>query len=260
MRVALIALLGSSLLTGCIKKDDSSEDSAASAVDSSDGVSAEGNTMMAAVDGSDMASLGAVTSEQVTAAIVANVALRWTPSTCATVTSSGSNITIKYNDCTGPRGLVHVTGELDLAVSVSLAGVISVHGTATNLQVNNAVLTIDADATYEVSGTDHTLTVMTMGSGTGPRGNAIEHDGNYTVTWDTTSQCGSIDGTWSTEIGSADRGNDVNLSKCAGSCPTGTVTHNFLAGASVTVTFDGSDIATWSASTGASGSVTLTCN
>jgi hypothetical protein len=154
---------------------------------------------------------------------------------------------------------VHVTGELDLAVTVSLAGGISVHGTSTGLSVNRATLDIDTDATYAVSGATHTLTVMTNGSGTGPRGNPVEHDGNYTNTWDTASQCGSIAGSWTTELGSASRSNTVDLMRCAGSCPSGTVEHKFLGGASLTLTFDGSAIATWSASTGASGTVNLTC-
>jgi len=40
---------------------------------------------------------------------------------------------------------------------------------------------------------------------------------------------------------------------------TGTVTHHFLAGASLTITFDGTATATWSASNGKSGTVALSC-
>jgi hypothetical protein len=134
-----------------------------------------------------------------------------------------------------------------------------VHGTSSGLQVNRADLVIDATATYAVSGTSHTLTVQTMGSGTGPRGNEVEHDGNYSLTWDTASTCHSIDGHWQTDLGVRERSNDVSLHRCAGSCPTGTITHHFLAGASLTVTFDGTATAQWSASTGASGTTQLSC-
>jgi hypothetical protein len=44
-----------------------------------------------------------------------------------------------------------------------------------------------------------------------------------------------------------------------GGCPTGTVTHHFLLGASLTITFNGTPTATWTASTGASGTVALSC-
>jgi hypothetical protein len=205
-----------------------------------------------------MTGLTAITDVQVAARIAANVPLRWLAN-CATVTTTGATVAITFDDCTGPRGLVHVTGELDLAITVSSAGAISVHGTATNLQVNQATLDIDVDAAYAVSGTSHTLTVTTHGSGVGPRGNTIDHDGDYTVTWDTTSQCGSLAGHWSTELGDRTRSNEVNVMRCAGGCPTGTVTHDFLAGASVTITFDGSDVASWSGSGGGSGTVNLAC-
>jgi hypothetical protein len=257
MRTAIsLVLFGS--LAACVHRGDGGVDTAESAVDSSDSTEAEGNLMMSAVDGADGTAAAPLTSDQVAVRIAANIGLRWAAG-CAQVTQSGATITVVYNDCTGPRGLVHVTGTLVLAVSVSATGVISVHGTSDDMQVNRATLVIDANATYAVSGTSHTLTVATNGSGTGPRGNTIEHQGNYTISWDTASQCGSIDGMWSTDLGDLSRSNDVNIDRCAGGCPTGTLTHTFLRGASITVTFDGSATATWTSSTGGHGSVTLAC-
>ena len=261
-QLTLFVLLGSSLVA-CARNSGGNVDSAQSALDSSDSVESEGTVMMASVDGADMTALTALTGDQVAARIALNAQTRWTPSGCATATASGSNVTITLNDCTGPRGLVHVTGELDLAVSVSLSGAISVHATATALMVNRATLDIDADATYAVNGATHTLQVQTTGSGTGPLGNDVEHQGNYTITWDTTSECRSIAGSWSTTItgtaGSATRSNDVNLMRCGTGCPTGMVTHHFLGGASLTITFDGTAVAQWSTSTGKSGTVNLSC-
>jgi hypothetical protein len=175
------------------------------------------------------------------------------------VTQTDAQVVIKFNDCTGPRGLLHVTGELDLAISVTTAGAISVHATSSGLQVNRAELVVDATATYAVSGTEHTLTVQTSGSGTGPRGTTVDHEGNYTIQWDTASQCRSIDGHWQTEIGVRERSNDVSVHRCSGGCPTGTITHHFLAGASLTVTFDGTATAAWSTSTGKTGTTQLSC-
>ncbi len=254
-KLSLFALV----LVGCMNRGGTSLDTAEGAIESSDSTEAEGNVMMATVDGADATGLVAATPEQIALRIATNVAVRWNPSSCATVQTNGANITITYNNCTGPRGLVHVTGELDLTVSVSTAGVISVHGASPSLQVNGADLVVNLDATYATTATGHTLTVATMGAGTGPLGNAVDHTGNYTITWDTASQCRSIMGHWQTDIGTRERSNDADLSRCAGSCPTGTLTHHFLGGASITVTFDGTKVAKWTASTGKSGTVNLTC-
>jgi hypothetical protein len=42
-------------------------------------------------------------------------------------------------------------------------------------------------------------------------------------------------------------------------CPTGTLTHKFLGGAALTLTFDGTTTADWALTTGASGTVQITC-
>lgn len=262
-QLTMFVLLGSSLIA-CARNSGGNVDSAASAVDSSESVESEGTVMMASVDGADMTALTALTGDQVAAKIAANAQTRWTPSGCATATASGSNVTITLADCTGPRGLLHVTGELDLAVSVSLSGSISVHATATALMVNRATLDIDSTGTYAVNGTTHTLQVQTTGSGTGPLGNDVEHSGSYTITWDTASECRSLAGSWSTSItgsagNTATRSNDVNVMRCGTGCPTGTITHHFLGGASLMITFDGTAVAQWSTSTGKSGTVNLSC-
>lgn len=266
-KLSSLVLIGSSLLVGaCADRtagasdsDSDDIDSAAQAVDSSDAAEAEGNLMMASVDGTDTTGLPSLTGVDIATRVAANVALHWNPSGCAKVTHSDSQVAITYDDCTGPRGLVHVTGTLDLAMSISTTGAITVHATSSSLQVNGADLVIDATATYSVSATSHTLTVQTSGSGSGPRGNTVDHDGNYTITWDPSSMCRTIDGQWDTQIGSRERSNDVSLQRCAGGCPTGTLTHHFLAGASVTVTFNGTATATWTTSAGATGTTQLTC-
>jgi len=263
------AMLGfasiSSLLVVGRARNPGSDSSASQAVDSSSSVESEGNVMMAAVDSSDMA-VAALTSDQVAANIAAHVSARRQPASCATVSQpSPTSVVIKLVDCTGPRGLVHVTGELDLSISVSVAGVITVTATATALEVNNATLDINATATYGTSGTSHTLTVQSMGSGTGALGNAIDHTGDYTLSWDSTSECGSVAGMWSTTItgasgATASRSETVSMNRCASGCPTGSVVRDMFDGATMTVTFDGSATATWKLSTGASGTINLGCH
>ena len=265
-RASLALVLGSSLLAiacGGGGPAGDGTDPAAASVDSSESTQSEGDLMMASMDGAQpAAALAAPTGETVAANIAANIAARW-PGGCAVATATGPNVAITYTNCTGPRGLVEVTGELDLAISVSLAGVLSVHATATDLQVNQATMTFDATGTYTVSGTTKQLVVTSHGSGTGARGNAIDHDGSYTIAWDSATLCHSIEGAWSTELsngtGAVSRSTTVSLDRCPSMCPTGDLTHKFLGGAELTITFDGTAVASWSVSTGASGTVQLTC-
>ena len=265
MRLTTVILMGSLLgSAACVRgQSGGNTDSAESAVDSSDSVSSEGDLVAANVDGASTTGLTALTSDQLALAIVANIHAKW-PNACAQVTANGSDITVVYNDCSGPRGLVHVTGTLDLAISLSATGAVEIHATGTGVEVNNATLDIDADAIYTISGSTRSLAVTSKGTGTGPRGNEIDHEGNYTLTWDPSTTCGSIAGHWQTDFtsanASAERSNDISLSKCVGACPTGTLTHHYVLGASVTVTFDGTSTAKWTTSGGLSGSVALACH
>ena len=262
----MFAALAVSLVTGACVRSSSTDsvDSAGAAVDSQEAVSDEGDVMIATIDGADAGATPtvAVTATQASATIAANVASRWTGN-CAVATQSGADVTVTLTDCTGPRGLVHVTGELDLTIAIAPSGAITVHATATDLEVNGATLDFTADGTYTESGSMRQLVVTAEGSGTGARGNAIDHDGNYTLQWDTTDECRSIDGEWSTElstpVASATRANDVDISRCGASCPTGTLTHTYIGGATLTITYDGTATAAWATSGGLKGTVGLFC-
>ncbi len=266
LSTSTLLLASLSLIPACMNKNTGlGTDTAESQMDQQDSVEAEGNVMMEATDGADMASATTLTADAVAAKISTNITARWAPSTCVTVTQTGANLKVIYNDCTGSRRhLVHVSGELDLAISVELAtGAVDVHGTSDSLMVNGADLAIDATAVYTRTGDDRKVVVHSTGTGTGPRGNDIEHQGDYTVTWNPTSQCGAIAGHWQTDFTSAtataERSNDVDVSRCATGCPTGMITHHYVRGAALTITFDGTATAAWSTSLGGSGTVALQC-
>jgi hypothetical protein len=257
-------LFSSSLLvtTACMNHgatgDSGREDTAERAIDSADSASAEGDVMLSAVDDADGAA-ASITVDAAVARISANLTARHQPAGCVAITPAAGAIKAIYHDCTGPRGLVHISGELDLAIALSTAGTLTVHGTSNDLKVNGASLEVDATGTYSTSGASHSLTVTTSGTGTGPRGMTVDHEGSYTLTWDSASQCRTLDGSWSTELGLRTRSNTVELSRCAGGCPTGSIDHASLGGKTLTVTFDGTATAIWSVSTGASGTVNLDC-
>lgn len=179
---------------------------------------------------------------------------------CHQATRTGATVTHTFNACTGRYGLVRVTGTLTVVFSSS-AERLAFHATAAGLRVNGAVLDIDTRGTLQRSGTARVLTVTTRGTGTGPRGNQLVRQGDYTAAWDVASECGTLDGTWSLEVGARDRTTRVQgVSKCRGQCPTaGRVTHQGLLGREVTVTFDGGPTARWTSNRGHSGTVELQC-
>lgn len=262
MNKLLLLALGSSALIGCMNRDDSV--SVESALDDNESTAAEGEIMASAMDGAEVQGLLPTTAEDVALRIATNIHPRFQPDGCVTATQNGAEVTITYNDCTGPRGLIHVSGQLVLTVHVDAAGAISVHGTSGDLTANNAHLMVDVDATYIVAGTSHTLTVSTNGSAVGPRGFELDHVGDYTKTWDSSTQCGGLDGSWATDVTKIDgtqlhRSTTVDVSRCAGSCRTGTVERTFKNGVTLTITFDGTPTAHWSTSNGHSGTRQLLC-
>jgi hypothetical protein len=261
-RFTLALALVTTTLVGC-KQQTGDLDSldAELAVDSTNVSQGESEILSSAVDGSEAATgvtAAPLATPQGTADwIAAHAAAKFSPAGCATVTESGLTDTITFADCTGPRGLLHLTGSIAITVSAGASGAIDLSASATDLEVNNATISIDSTAVYTVSGTSKSLAVTTQGSGTGPLGNTIQHDGQYTASWDAT--CGSIEGSWSTEVGAAQRSTTANVMKCANQCPTGTITRDTFRGHTITVTFDGTAVAKWTTSTGGSGTVDLTC-
>ena len=257
-RLTTFVFLGSALV-GCMRNGHDDLVTAESALDSADSVQAEGDLMAANIEG---ANATALTTDEVAVRIAANIGLRW-PSSCRTIEQNGNAITVTYDDCTGPRGLLHVSGQLVLTVQVKEDGSIAVHGTSGNLTLNDAHLVVDVDATYATSGTTHTLDVVTTGSSVGPRGE-LDHVGDYTVTWDSSTQCRSLVGSWATEATLADgrtgsRSTMTDIERCLGGCPTGTVARTFRTGVTMNITFDGTATAQWTTSNGHSGTKLLPC-
>jgi len=251
-------LLAGTALVGCMRNHEDDIVSAESALDTAESVQAEADIMAVNLEGADAMAL---TSDEVAVRIAANIGLRW-PAACRTIEQNGNAITVTYNDCTGPRGLLHVSGQLVLTTQVKTDGSISVHGSSGDLTVNDAHLQVDVDALYTRVGNTHTVDVVTTGSAVGPRGADLEHVGDYTVTIDGDTQCRSLVGSWATEAELADgrtasRSTTADVTRCAAGCPTGTVTRTFRNGVTITITFDGTPTAQWSTSNGRSGTKTL---
>lgn len=260
MKKLSAVLLAGSALVGCMRNSDDDLVSAEGALDTAESVQAEADLMAVNLEGADAMAL---TSDEVAVRIAANIGLRW-PTSCRTIEQNGNAITVTYNDCTGPRGLLHVSGQLVLTVQVKTDGSISVHGTSGNMTLNDAQLMVDVEALYTRSGTTHTVDVVTTGHAIGPRGSDLDHVGDYTVTVDGATQCRSLIGSWATEAELVDgrtatRSTTADVTRCMGGCPTGTVTRTFRNGVTLTITFDGTSTAQWETSGGRSGTKLLRC-
>jgi hypothetical protein len=184
-----------------------------------------------------------------------------TPAGCATTTVSGATVTYVLHDCTGPYGLVHVTGTVQ-AVYAWAQGSVQAVVTATGLQANQATLDVNATVVASAANGVKQASVVASSSGTGARGIALEREGTYTVTYDTTSGCHTIDGTWTTKAGALSSSTVVaGYARCQAACPKagGSVVHTTRAGKVFTLTYDGTASAEWSASTGRTGTVALSC-
>src|SRR5262245_61556294 len=232
--------------------------SAVEAVDSADVVQNEGAVFVAGTDSLTLQ----MTGEQAAVSAAGSAKTFGQPSGCVTASASGATVTYTFNDCTGPFGLVHVTGTVVVEYSLAAGGILA-HATANDLLVNGASMDIDAQALYSVSGTTRRLAVTTAGAGTGPRGSAITRSGNYVLTWDAATSCLGLDGNWSTTIGGYQWWTQVSgFDKCGSQCPAagGSISHHGgLSGITVQVELDGSAIASWSASNGRSGKIGLFC-
>jgi hypothetical protein len=227
-------------------------DSTDEALDSNDIGSGESAILVTSAE-----SAAGATTEGLVASAAQRFSERFQPAGCAVATTSGNVVSYTLRDCTGPRGLVHVTGAIQIAYTRTATGHIA-KATASKLLVEGA--TIDLDATSTVVEADaRTATVEAHSSGIGPRGRAIERSGSYEVSWD--SSCMTLEGTWSTTIGLLRTSTRVEqLRKCTGMCPSsGTVRHEGLRDRTLTISFDGSNSASWSGSDGKSGTVELDC-
>lgn len=260
MRITLasvVPFLAAGLLGACHQSAVTEDEVAALTADSGESGQAEGALFATATDGLSLSSFAAPSPENGAAYVAAHIGARMQPPECVTATASGANVAVVFDNCTGPRGLRTIDGTLNLAFSAASGGGLQVDASASDFQLGGAIVELAATAIYTDDGTTQMLDVTTSTTGVGPLGYDFAHQGDYTVTWDGT--CASVDGAWSTERGDRSRSTTADLTRCEAGCPSGTVVRNTIDDRTITVTFDGSATATWSSSTGRSGSIELLC-
>jgi hypothetical protein len=260
MRTNMLAyLLPLGLLVGCGGADPNGSDAASvgAALDSSSQTADDSALLLAVTQGTE----SATSSNEAGVMAGAQAKTFWQPSTCVTATQTNNVVSYALANCTGPYGLVHVTGTVVATYTADSNGIHAAIVT-NGLQINGATMSASSSADYTVNGSAKKLVVSTSGSGTGAWGNTISRNGGYTLTWNDASQCGSLDGSWSTMIDSATWSTSIShYAQCKDHCPSsGVLSHTGgISGTTWTVSFDGSAQAKWASSRGRSGTIGLFC-
>lgn len=229
---------------------------ASQASDSTDVVSGESAMLIATTEGADPS----MSAEEAATAASDHATRFFQPEGCLTAVVSGRTVVYTLNDCTGPYGLVHVTGDVTVEYNIQGDG-LGFTASADALDINGASVDIDNQGVYRKVGTRHEITGSVSGRGVGPRGNAFSRSGNRTVTWDPESACLTLDGSWMTDVDGKSWTTVVDgFSKCGGACPaTGGSIEWASDRGSLRVDYDGTDIAAWSTDKGREGTVELYC-
>lgn len=239
------------LLGGCAPAEQSFAEEAS---DNMDAVTAEAALIVASLDGMS----ATTTPEEAVNANAANAGTFWDEG-CYVFTIDGDTITYTLTDCRGPFGLVGVSGDVTITYRMTRSS-IGFDITTSNLTIGEASVsyTINADVATDA----RNVSVDSMGSTTGRRGNSITYSGSYDLRYNASSECAGIDGSWSANARAAAWTTTVtNWQRCADRCPQSGGTVRYAGPArSVTLTYDGSDTVSWTSDNGSSGEVELFCS
>jgi hypothetical protein len=253
--IAALALL-SLFACGRGEEADSAEDADESAVVTSS------ESALTSELSDEVAQPMSATAPDLATAASTRVASRVQPASCLTTTTTGATVTYVFNNCTGPYGMVNVTGTVTAVYSRASTGGVQVVLTGTGVKVNAAVIDLNSTVKASQANGVKTADIVTDTSGTGPRGNSFTRNGTYTVTYDSTAECVTVAGTWTTKVGVRTSSTVVaGYRRCKGTCPAagGTIT-NTTGRTVVTLSYDGLGSASWATSGGRTGSVTLQCS
>ena len=160
MRTNLLAcLIPLGLLAGCGGMGATSDSASVSAaLDSNDQTANESALMLATTSGTE----GAGSANAAAVMAGAQAKTFWQPAGCVTATQVNNVVTYQLSDCTGPYGLVHVSGSVVVTYGADASG-IHADAVANNLAVNGATMNLDSHADYTVNGTAKKLVVATTG-------------------------------------------------------------------------------------------------
>jgi outer membrane murein-binding lipoprotein Lpp len=188
---------------------------------------------------------------------------------CATRTKDPQNpliVRVHLNDCTGPFGLHHHSGDLTVTFRKGEGEMLHADVVSSNMTVDGRPVTYTKTKDILISGT--TRTVHSTGEWTreNARGETVTHEMSAVTVVDVTTHCRTTNGTGVTTVGAREIDTTITDYKtCHGAdgaegCPSGTLSHVArLSGKTEEVTFDGSATATITGPRGRTEEVSLVC-
>lgn len=254
LRSSLSALVLSPLLLAACGGSAAIATDGENAADSADTASVTASMSSLTTDGVDAS---ATTAAAAAASAQVKALALLSPQGCATAQVVGSTVNYALNGCTGPYGLLNVTGSVSATYAVA-AGSVTVTLSGANLKANGSTVNLNATATVTGTAGSRQAMVTSSTSAQTARGRTITHSGSYTAGWDGT--CLTLTGVFTTQIGLLGWSTSItDYKRCQGMCPaSGTVV--ITAGSNTaTVTFAGGATVSYTDNKGDSGTVTLSC-
>ncbi len=187
------------------------------------------------------------------------------PADCVTITpTSLVSVHVQFDDCTGPFGLLHLTGGVDAEVSLNEEGTVEMDlADSGDLTVEGNPVEYDAHAVFLTIGVDSELSWQGHWSAETSWGELATHNTNLRIKFNAVTRCIRLDGTADSALG--ERGLDWGIdgySVCPLECPSGGVVTatGKESGETVIITFDGSDSADVTLPDGETYDVPLVCS
>ncbi len=235
-------------------------------------VASDGNEGMAA--SAQSINMASVVFENVSIADPAKAAVQlampsqlW-PSGCVTrAQTSQSEVTITFNDCTGPFGLVHLDGEEIVTFSAAPGGALEADIDGMSLTANGKPVTQSAIAIITFpSSTTRAVAWKGSWQRTDDLGDVVQHTSDLTISVDLSTGCSSSSGTAQTNVASREVNTTISGFQICHStsgeegCPSGAVDHvGVTSGKTVQIKFDGTDQADVTGPRGDTFQVPLVC-
>jgi hypothetical protein len=145
------------------------------------------------------------------------------PAGCLTVNADIATRTITYafSDCTGPYGLVHLTGTVDVVWSSSGSTNLQLAFSAQDFQINSATVTTwNATAVITANGDARDMTWAASLSGTTGHGRAFNRTNNKDIKWTVGTPCLAISGSSQGDVTGLNLLTTItNYQRCVDSCP-----------------------------------------
>ena len=236
---ASIRVLGGAIVvlaTACASKSSTPEDapsSGSSVVDEgSDATGAESQTeaMSTSLIGGDATSIRMASAPELVSTpgqLVLDAAgdvakTLFQPAGCLVVTADSAGKSAKYvfDDCAGPHGLVHVSGEVDASWSSTAANQLTVNFSASGLKIGGATVTWTATANTTANGAARDMIWDGHFDGTTRAGRAIDRTNHKEYKWTVGASCLSVNGSSDGTVTGHELKTDVvSFSICAHACP-----------------------------------------